>query len=237
MSSYNAFAKFYDAAMRDVTEKVGFIKALIDKNSPEAKSVFELACGTGSILNILKEDFEVAGLDLSPEMVKIAQQKIPEIDIQEGDMTSFSLNKNYNVILCIFDSINHLPNWEGWQKVFEGAHKHLNENGLFIFDFNTIERLGYMADYPTHTTILGNDYLVTLMSYEDGVAKFDERVFEHKEGNLFELHQEIIQEISFPVNTVKEEVSKHFEILEIVNSKNIPEDDPNWRPFFVCKKK
>jgi ubiquinone/menaquinone biosynthesis C-methylase UbiE len=50
MSNYQTFAKFYDVAMGDQSGKVGFLQDLIAAHASEAKSVLELACGTGTML-------------------------------------------------------------------------------------------------------------------------------------------------------------------------------------------
>jgi SAM-dependent methyltransferase len=220
-----------------MSEKIAFLQSLVLTHSPNAKSILELACGTGTILEGLSKNYKVSGLDLSTEMVKIAQQKLPNADIREVDMTAFSFGKTFDVVLCVFDSINHLSNWNAWQNVFDKAYEHLNEDGLFIFDFNPPKRLEHLTSFPTSVTELGEDYMLTKVKSEGDRYYFEEKVFEKKSNDQFEFHQEDIYEISFPVEQVKEEVSKQFQILEIVNNKNLAEDNPNWRPFFVCRKK
>ena len=53
-----------------------------------------------------------------------------------ADMTNFDLQKTFDVVLCNYNSICHLLTWQDWQKFFEMAYNHLNENGIFIFDIN-----------------------------------------------------------------------------------------------------
>src|SRR6266581_41583 len=40
---------------------------LIERHHPEARTILELACGTGAILEQLQRDYEVVGLDVSRE--------------------------------------------------------------------------------------------------------------------------------------------------------------------------
>ncbi len=238
MANYNEFAKFYDSAVGDISKKVVFLKSLVGKHIPDAENVLEIACGTGSILKGLSKDFkEIAGLDLSPEMVKVAQQKLPTADIRVGDMIDFSFDKSFDVVLCIFDSINHLLLWEQWQAVFNKVHTHLKTGGVFIFDFNTDARLEYLASFPTQVTRLGENFMLAKVERQNDKFCFDEKVFEKKSGNVFELHQEDIYETSFPVEQIKNELIKSYDVLEIANDRNLSAEKPNWRPFLVCRKK
>lgn len=108
MSSYDTIAQFYDSVVADPTEKALWLKQLIRKYHPEAKSVLELACGTANILEVLAKDYYVAGLDNSAEMLKVAHKKLSKTKFYQADMSNFKLDKKFDTILCIYDSINHL---------------------------------------------------------------------------------------------------------------------------------
>ena len=68
MTSYRLFARFYDAIQGNRAH-AAFLRDLIERQHPSARTVLELACGTGSILKQLQADYSVTGLDLSPEML------------------------------------------------------------------------------------------------------------------------------------------------------------------------
>jgi cyclopropane fatty-acyl-phospholipid synthase-like methyltransferase len=44
-----------------------YIRRLIRLHKPKARTLLELACGTGAILKVLAKSYDVAGLDLSPQ--------------------------------------------------------------------------------------------------------------------------------------------------------------------------
>ncbi len=50
MESYEVFAPFYDAVMGDRAEHADYLRSLIEKHHPKAKTLLELAFGTGSVL-------------------------------------------------------------------------------------------------------------------------------------------------------------------------------------------
>ena len=57
---------------------------------PAGSTVLELGCGTGNLLAALQPSRGL-GLDLSPEMVKIAQRNHPELEFQVGDTENFQI--------------------------------------------------------------------------------------------------------------------------------------------------
>lgn len=74
-------------------------------------------------------------------MLQVAAGKVPSAKLYHQNMVDFSIDKKFDVILCVFDSINHLIEFEDWKKMFVNVKKHLSPNGLFIFDINTQEKL------------------------------------------------------------------------------------------------
>ena len=123
MASYRAFAHFYDAVQGDGSEHAAFLRKLIEGHRPSAQTVLELACGTGSILKQLRPDYEVTGLDLSAPMLEVAAEKVPGVRLVEGDMTRFALGERFDVVLCVYDSINHLLEFPQWERVFDLVHR------------------------------------------------------------------------------------------------------------------
>ncbi|MDB5178468.1 MAG: Methyltransferase type 11 [Patescibacteria group bacterium] len=189
------------------------------------------------MLKGISSDYSVAGVDLSPEMIELAKKKLLEADIRVGDMTSYNFGRTFDVVLCMYDSINHLSDWSQWQALFANADKHLAHGGIFIFDFNTIERLKWLTDNPPFGREIGDDYMFMKIWNREGRFEWDIRVFEKQSDGHFILHKDPVQEVSFPVDQVMDEAAKRFPIEKIVDAKNLEQSNPNWRPFVVCKKK
>ena len=53
-----------------------YIRRLIRQHKPKARTLLELACGTGAILKILAKSYDVAGLDVSPQMLCARPQEV-----------------------------------------------------------------------------------------------------------------------------------------------------------------
>src|SRR5919197_4520428 len=94
--------------MGDRAEHARYLRSLIKKHAPGARSVLEVACGTGSILKQLWTYYEVTGVDLSEEMLDRAAEKVPGVPLFRGDMRKLNLGERFDVVLCVYDSINHL---------------------------------------------------------------------------------------------------------------------------------
>jgi len=117
MPSYEVFGRFYDAAMGDRGKSAKHLHKLIREAKPNAANVLELGCGTGSILKYLTRYYDVSGLDISRRMLSIARKKLPGAKLYRQDMVNFEIDGYFDVICCIFDSINHIRRFSDWKKV------------------------------------------------------------------------------------------------------------------------
>lgn len=101
-------------------------------------SVLDVACGTGKLVSELyKQNFTVEGLDISQDMINVARKNNPGIKFHIDDMTSFDLERKFDLITCAFDSLNYLLEDKQVRNALSDIYSHLNDNGLFIFDINT----------------------------------------------------------------------------------------------------
>src|SRR5262245_56612258 len=106
-------------------DSAGYIHSLIRRHKPDAKTLLELACGTGAVVERLSEYYQIAGLDISIEMLSVARKKIPGAPLVQADMVTFELGQKFDVIICVFDSINHILNFADWGRVFRHVARHL----------------------------------------------------------------------------------------------------------------
>src|ERR1700756_1255648 len=94
--------------MGDRDEEIARIRTYISRYLPGARSLLELGCGTGALLAGLAPELQVTGIDRSPEMLAIAARAVPEARLVEGDITAFRLPDRFDVIICMFDTLNHV---------------------------------------------------------------------------------------------------------------------------------
>lgn len=119
-----------------------FLSDLVARRNPEARNWLDLCCGTGSLLKFVCEhSFSAVGLDISPHQLKYARKNAPGAEFVQGDVRTFSLPDRFDVVTCLFDSLNYLTTKKNLYRAFRRARRHLNADGLFVFDVNTFDGL------------------------------------------------------------------------------------------------
>ena len=236
MKSYTAFAPFYDEVMGDRAREGAYVRALIDRHHSKAANVLELACGTGAILEQLEPRYEIAGLDISKEMLEIASRKVPQARLFLEDMTQFDLGETFDVVLCVYDSLNHLVSFERWEAVFDRAREHLAPGGIFVFDVNTERKLASFADAPPWMQWFGDDslLLIDVRDGQDGVYDWKVRIFEHVRGSAYRLHAEDIQETAFPADRIKAALGARYGRVRVYDAERSRPTARSLRLYFVC---
>jgi SAM-dependent methyltransferase len=235
--SYRSFARFYDSVMGDRADHAAYIRTLLGKYAPRARTVLELASGTGSIVKQLEGTYDVTGVDRSPEMLKVARAKVPGARFIEADMTSVELNQKFDVVLCVYDSINHLQQFSEWELVFDRANDHLRDGGVWIFDMNTEYQLKQFASSPAHVRELGNNVMIMdVQPTETGSVDWQITIFEKNEGNTFTRYFESIPEAAFPLERVKEALAKRFKSVRAIDASRSRPTSRSGRVYFVCRR-
>ncbi len=108
--------------------KDAIIEKILDNGGVEPrKDILDIACGTGTLVPFyLKKNVKsVTGIDISPQMVKIAKQKFPETEIICGDAEEYNFDKKFDIIM-IYNAFPHFPNPE---KLIANLAGYLKDNG------------------------------------------------------------------------------------------------------------
>ncbi len=150
MSQYEKLAQIYDYLMLgiDYDEWADYVISIVNKfhGSPgKVKNVVDLACGTGSSsLSLAKKGFKVTGVDLAPHMLEVAQRKSleekAEIDYIEQDMRKLNLPEPADMVVVYQDGLNYMTEEEDLKEVFNRVYAQLKEEGMFIFDINSVDK-------------------------------------------------------------------------------------------------
>jgi SAM-dependent methyltransferase len=238
VQSYDVFAPFYDAVQGDRADHAAYIRSLVEEHHSEARTVLELACGTGSVLKQLQPFYEVAGVDRSEAMLDVARRKLPGARLELGDMTTVELGQTFDVVLCAFDSINHLLRFEEWEAVFDRALAHLNEGGIFVFDVNTEWQLARFASEQPLAQFFERSNLIFLdvTATTDGAYLWMIRVFEALGDDDYKLHAEDVPEAAFAAERIEASLLERFAGVDVYDASR-PEPSPeSARLHFVCRR-
>ncbi len=237
MAAYDSYSKFYDATQgRGVADRY---RELLAKYHPQAKSLLEVACGTGAVLQHLAPHFEAAvGLDISKSMPRIERDKLPDTQFFQEDMTGFRLDRTFDVAICPYDSINHLLRFSDWVKTFGVIKRHLSPQGLFVFDMNTEFGLERLIDQTPHVhEFEDGTFVVNVVNASRRISEWQLKVFEREQGACYRLYSDSIEEISFTVNRIRASLNREFRYVRAFDA------SPDWhrprkssrRLFWVCR--
>ncbi len=238
MDSYKSFSRFYDDVMGDRSDVIKVVSNCINEAFPAARSLLELGCGTGSILAGLSDRFTVTGIDISPEMLRQAQQKLPNTHLHLGDITRFDLGEHYDVVICVFDTINHLLDLGLWRSTFANAARHLNDGGLFLFDTLTIGRLDDEIFMPTYSEAFATGSIeITTTRGRDGEVANAITFQQPQPDGLIQVFEEDLHEAAFPLSDIAAGLAADFNIIKAFTSDGNPPTDDSERVYFLCRKK
>lgn len=144
--SYSAFARYYDALMQDVdyAARADYVLKVLERFGHAPGLTLDVACGTGSLtLALAARGVEIFGLDASPEMLCLAQNKAARAG--RGDMMflcqqmqEMELCGTVDTVLCSLDGVNHLTREKDVRETFRRVSRSLNRGGCFLFDVNTV---------------------------------------------------------------------------------------------------
>ena len=105
----DVYDQIYAAIGKDYATESAEITDLVRKRNPDATSLLDVACGTGEHLRYLRDTFsEVEAVEISGSMRAIAAAKLPELLIHAGDMRTFALGREFDVVLCLFSAIGYM---------------------------------------------------------------------------------------------------------------------------------
>lgn len=154
------------------------------------KTSMDLACGTGILCRILKEQgIDSAGMDLSAGMIAIARQANPDIPFEIADMTAFRPETQYDLVTCTGDAVNHIGKLEDVEKIFRNVYAYTAPGGWFVFDllnerevstsepfemdFSETTRVWFQMTRPEEKRVN-----LCIRVYESGVLQLEENIRE-----------------------------------------------------------
>lgn len=105
---FDRCAPFWDEEM---IRNESVISEILDRAGiREGIDVLDVACGTGVLFPdyLSRKVASLTGIDISPEMVRIARPKFPELEIICGDAVTAEFSKRFDAIM-IYNAFPHFP--------------------------------------------------------------------------------------------------------------------------------
>jgi SAM-dependent methyltransferase len=133
---FSRSARIYDAiyaSVRDYPREAAELDRLIQERRPGARTLLDAACGTGAHLEHLT-GYEAEGLDLDPEMLAVARERLPDLAFHEGDMVAFDLGRRFDAVVCMFSSIGYVRTEERLRSAIAAMARHLEPGGVLVVE-------------------------------------------------------------------------------------------------------
>jgi SAM-dependent methyltransferase len=129
-------ARFYDAvySFKDYGAEADKVDALVQERNPGARSMLDVACGTGLHLAHLRQRYEVEGLDLDPALLAIAAERVADVPLHEADMVNFDLGRRFDAVVCVFSSIGYVKTVENLERAVTSMANHLEPGGVLVVE-------------------------------------------------------------------------------------------------------
>lgn len=167
-------ARWYSAVNAWRTEDIPFYLRQAESWAGPGGAVLELAAGEGRVaLPLARAGFRVTALESAPPMARLLRQKFEaeepavrdRVEVVEGDMRRFSLDRLYRFIYLPFNTLLMLTQPHERQKMLEQVREHLAPSGAFAFDIFTpdptnlvdppdwVMELDFEVEDPEHGTV------------------------------------------------------------------------------------
>jgi SAM-dependent methyltransferase len=137
--SYEKSARIYDllyvgTGIKDYHAEAAELDRLIKESCPTARTLLDVACGTGAHLAELRQRYEVEGADLSPAMLAVARGRLPGVLLHQADMRTLDLGRRFDAVICLFSSIGYVTDPSAMRSTVARLAAHVAPGGVLILD-------------------------------------------------------------------------------------------------------
>ncbi len=211
------FAEFYDAIAfkPGARRRARTVLSYIRRYRPSSRAILELGTGNGNVLSSFPRKYELYGLDIEKKYIELTRQKVPRAKLFVASMHDFKIDAEFDVVFSIFDCINYLHNFTQWEQTFATVHRHLKENGLFIFDMLTPNFIKYaklsQPKLSQHSFGFAADDPTAIVKGNQATQEF--RIFERIKGAMYRMHRFFIVERMFSPSRVEKALKREFRII------------------------
>jgi SAM-dependent methyltransferase len=128
--------ELYDAIyhFKDYAHECEILRAVIAVAAPGARTILDVACGTGEHDKFLKSHYSVDGIDLNENYLRAARVKNPAGCYTCGDMTDFDLATTYDAVTCLFSAIGYVRTVNNMSRAVACMAHHVKPGGVLIVE-------------------------------------------------------------------------------------------------------
>lgn len=156
----------------------------LKSNNRPVKSVLDVCSGSGEFLSRMRNiTTDCVGVDNADGYLEYARSEHGDVEFRKVEnLYEFKLKRKFDLISCNRDVVNMFTSFEKWVTFFKTVYNHLQNKGLFMFDFYTEKKLaGWNEVIFEQSTDL--DY-VSKVSQNNGLCVMSE-VYYLKESSIY----------------------------------------------------
>jgi SAM-dependent methyltransferase len=241
-NAYGDFSEFYDLLGWNIFARDAAIRlrSFFKIRGETPDTILDLACGTGELEKALfKTGIAFTGVDISSGMIKIARGKNPGVKFIVSDAAKVRLNYQFDMVLLLFDSANHMHSLSHLTAVFRNARRHLRPGGYFIFDFLTENGLEEWEQInirreTNYTLFYYGHYYPEKLLADIFIEAF---IKSQKQGGYRRIFQKLVEKTYPPSDIINGLVKSGFEKI-MASPYDIDEKiEKARRLWFVCQQK
>lgn len=195
IEAYDDWAEYYDLLYRHT--EIGDADFYIDEARATDGAVLEIGCGTGRIyLEMLAQDIDADGIDIAPRMLEQLRRKARDRDlepsVQQADMTSFDLDREYALIIIPFRTFLHNITPQEQEETLERCYEHLEDGGRLLLNFFQPDHEYIVDEYgrPTVSRFTDDGTEYVLMDHSryidqvEGLVRMEKELISMEDGQL-----------------------------------------------------
>jgi SAM-dependent methyltransferase len=113
-----------------------FLQNLWSDRSVPVKTVLEICCGTGRMLEeLVKRGYSVAGLDRSAAMLEQARRRLgPQVALVHAELPEIPVDQQFDAVICAAAGLNYVSDEGDLAKIFHQVASTVRTEGSFVFD-------------------------------------------------------------------------------------------------------
>jgi len=152
MSVFGAYSQYYDLLYKDkdYAGEAAYVRSLIERYHPGARTVLDLGCGTGRHALLLAESgYRMTGVDRSPDMLNAANAQLaaasPERAARfaasgaaptflQGDVRTVRTGQKFDVVVSLFHVMSYQTSNDDLKAALLTIKEHLQPGGVVVFD-------------------------------------------------------------------------------------------------------
>lgn len=146
MNVYQNYPRYYDILCQDKdhTGEARFFHALLQKHSPNARSILELNCGTGYRAALLAEsEYQIIhGIDSDSRKIDRARQRLRDLPatiarklrFDRRDIPTLQLPEKFDAVITFFPALDYPEKIGDLLATLTTASEHLKTDGSLVLD-------------------------------------------------------------------------------------------------------